>query len=267
MNFRHVYAIALRQYFLIWSNPTRFVQYFLWAAIDIILWGFITKYFAGIGGAVFALAPALLGGVVLWNFLIRTMQGISTSFFEDVWSRNFLNFFASPLSMGEYILGLVSTSIVTTSFSFMMMIILVSVFFGFSIFSFGLPLIAFMLVLFLFGVALGILAVGMVLRLGPAAEWFVWPIPAMLSPFVGVFYPISTLPYWMQVVGKGLPPTYVFEGMRALILHGATSLPDLFVGGALSLAYIILMYAFFKSVYQHAIRSGLIARYSAETSS
>jgi ABC-2 type transport system permease protein len=243
------------------------VQYFLWAAIDVVLWGFITKYLSGVGGAVFSLAPALLGAVVLWNFLIRTMQGISTAFFEDVWSRNFLNIFASPLTMGEYILGLVSTSTVTTTFSFLMMIILTALLFNFSIFSFGLPLLAFILVLFFFGVSLGIFAVALVLRLGPAAEWFVWPIPAVISPFVGVYYPISTLPYWMQLVGQAFPPTYVFEGMRALLLHGTISLSNLFIGGALSLAYIVLMYAFFRAVYRHAIRSGLIARYSAETSS
>ena len=29
------------------------------------------------------------------------------------------------------------------------------------------------------------------LRLGPAAEWFIWPIPALISPFAGVFYPLT----------------------------------------------------------------------------
>src|SRR5581483_5510750 len=81
--------------------------------------------------------------------------------------------------------------------------------------------VPYILILFVFGIALGIFASAMVLRLGPAAEWFVWPIPAVLSPFAGVFYPLSTLPAWMRGIGRILPASYVFEGLRgALVGHG-----------------------------------------------
>jgi len=33
----------------------------------------------------------------------------------------------------------------------------------------------------------------------------------------GVYYPVSVLPHWLQYVAWALPPTYVFEGMRALL--------------------------------------------------
>jgi len=63
------------------------------------------------------LLPTLLGGVLLWDFCTRIMQGVSTAFLEDVWSRNFLNLFASPLSISEYIAGLVITSVMTSGSS------------------------------------------------------------------------------------------------------------------------------------------------------
>ena len=78
-------------------------------------------------------------------------------------------------------------------------------------------LAGFVLVLFLFGMALGVAAIAIVLRMGPAAEWFVWPIPALLSPFAAVYYPLSTLPRPMQWFSRLLPPSYVFEGMRAVV--------------------------------------------------
>ena len=78
------------------------------------------------------------------------------------------------------------------------MLVLATAVFGLSFFTTALLLVPFLLVLFLFGIALGILASALVLRLGPPSEWFVWPIPALLSPFAGVFYPLSTLPAWMQ---------------------------------------------------------------------
>jgi ABC-2 type transport system permease protein len=121
--------------------------------------------------------------------------------------------------------------------------------------------------LFLFGIALGIIAAGMVLRLGPASEWLVWPIPALLSPFAGVFYPLATLPAWMQGVAKVLPPSYVFEGMRALLSGEPHDVRPLLWGLGIALVQILLAAWGFRQIYRHAVRTGLLARYSAESSS
>ena len=105
----------------------------------------------------------------------------------------------------------------------------------------------------------------MVLRLGPASEWFVWPIPAMISPFVGVFYPIATLPAWMQYVSKILPLSYVFEGMRGVVSGGTFSPGALLIGGCIAVLDVIIACWFFGVVHRYAVRTGLIARYSAES--
>jgi ABC-2 type transport system permease protein len=120
-------------------------------------------------------------------------------------------------------------------------------------------------VLFLFGIAAGIFGVAVVLRLGPAAEWLIWPIPALLSPFVGVFYPLATLPRWMQDIAHILPPSYVFEGMRAVVQGGTVSRFNLLLGAFLAILDVLLASWFFTRVYRHAVRTGLIARYSAES--
>ena len=126
-------------------------------------------------------------------------------------------------------------------------------------------LVPFLLVLFLSGIALGIVGSAVVLRLGPAAEWFIWPIPALLSPFAGVFYPLSTLPGWMQFLAHLLPLSYVFEGVRQVVAGRPVSLPALVVGAGLAILYLLLACWFFTSVYHYAVRTGLIARYSAES--
>ena len=122
-----------------------------------------------------------------------------------------------------------------------------------------------LLVLFLFGVGLGIVGAAIVLRFGPATEWFIWPIPALVSPFAGVFYPITTLPRWMQLVSRLLPPAYVFENLRAIVSGGAASAPALMWAVALAVIYVFLGSWTFVRVYRHSVRTGLIARYSAET--
>jgi len=203
--------------------------------------------------------------VLLWDFLIRILQGVTMAFFEDVWSRNFLNIFATPLSIWEYLGGLVLSSIATSGIGLAVMLALAAGFFGLSFLSYGAALAGFLLSLFLFGIALGVFASAAVLRLGPAAEWFIWPIPALLSPFVGVFYPLSTLPKWMQMVSRLLPPSYVFEGMRRVISGRAASPLALVWSVVFSAMYVVLACWVFARVYRYAVRTGLIARYSAES--
>ena len=265
MNGRRVWAIVSRQLYLYRGSPQRVLPMFAWVVIDILLWGFITRYLNQVSHAGFNFVPALLGAVLLWDFLTRIMQGVTMAFFEDVWSRNFLNFFATPLRISEYLSGLVLTGIASSLLGLIAMLIMASAVFGLSFLTFGAALVPFLLVLFLSGIALGIFGAGIVLRLGPASEWLIWPIPSLVSPFAGVFYPIAVLPGWMQAISRVLPPSYVFEGMRAVVAGKPAPWDRLALGGGLALIYVLLACLFFASVYRYAIRTGLIARYSAET--
>ena len=239
------------------------MQIFIWILLEIVLWGFISRYVSTLTETDFTIV--FLGSILLWEFLVRVMQGLTLAFFEDVWSRNFLNIFSSPLSIGEYTLGLVASTIFTSLMGLAGMLLLAGFVFGLDFAVYGLLFIPYLLILFLTGVALGIFGVGLVLRLGPSAEWFIWPIPALLAPFAGVFYPIETLPQWMQYVSLALPPSYIFEGMRTLLSESTVDFSLLALSAVLSILYIALAYWYMHSVYRRAVRTGLLARYSAET--
>jgi len=265
MRLRRVAAIVLRHFYLIRGSLSRVVPLFVWVAIDMVLWGFITRYLSTGTSFRFSLITTLLGAVLLWDFQARVMQGVTMAFFEDVWSRNFLNVFASPLRLSEYLGGLVLSSIATSALGLAVMLLVATAAFGLSFAAYGLLLAPFFLLLFLFGIALGIAGTALVLRLGPSAEWFIWPIPAVLAPFACVFYPLATLPVWMRPVARLLPPSYVFEGMRAVVAGGAAPLAPLAWGSLLAALYILLACWIFRSVHRYAVRTGLVARYSAET--
>jgi ABC-2 type transport system permease protein len=265
MNLRRVGAIVLRQYYLMRGSPTRLVPLFAWVAIDIVLWGFLARYLSSVAPQGPNFTFTLLGAVLLWDFFTRIMHGVTTAFLEDVWSRNFLNLFATPLAVSEYVSGLVLTSIATSLIGLVVMLLLATVVFGFSFLAYGALFVPFVCVLFLFGIALGIVASALVLRLGPASEWLIWPIPALLSPFAAVFYPLSVLPSWMRCVAHALPPSYVFEGMRAIIAGQPFDRSLLVWGVLLAIAQIAIAYWIFVRVYRSTVRSGLLARYSAES--
>lgn len=241
------------------------IPLFAWIAIDIVLWGFITKYLNSVSGSGVNFVPSLLGAVLLWDFLTRVMQGVTMGFLEDVWTRNFLNVFASPLEIGDYLGGLVMSAFATSLVGLVVMMLIVTFVFDLPFSVYGVAFAPFLLILFGFGIALGILATAVVLRLGPAAEWFVWPIPAMVSPFAGVFYPVSVLPSWMRAISRCLPASYVFESLRTLVAGGPLPVDALLIGGALTIAYLILACVVFARTFRFAVRTGLLARYSAES--
>ncbi len=265
MNPSRVAAVVLRQYYLLRGSFARVLPLFAWVAVDMVLWGYMTRYLDSVTGARVGFVATLLGSVLLWDFFTRVMNGVSIAFFEDLWSRNFLNVFASPLTIPEYLTGLVLTSVATSAVGLAAMIVLAAGVFGLSFAAYGAALLPYLLILFVFGVALGILATALVLRLGPAAEWFVWPIPALVAPFAGVFYPVATLPLWMRAVARAVPPSYVFEAIRAVAAGGSASGAGLARGAALAAAYVALSCWVFAATYRRCVRTGMLARYSAES--
>ncbi len=268
MNLSRLSAIFIRQLFLFKANPTRLAGIFVWLLIDIIQWGFISKYLGSLGEATFSFTTVILGAIILWGFMTRIQQGIMMAFLEDIWSQNFINFFASPLTIREYLGGLVATSLITGLAGFLAMTALSGLLFGYNVFRLGFLILPFMVILLIFGMAMGIFISAMIFRLGPSAEWLGWPIPMLLSIVAGVYYPVSTLPEALRIVALAVPPSYVFESMRTLVTTGVFSGPllsHLFAGALLSAVYLLLASLFFVRIYRANLVSGSIARFNAET--
>lgn len=265
MKLRPTYAIMYRYFCILRGSPDRILGLYIWMLIDMVLWGFISSYIGQLVAPGFNAISAFLGAVLLANFYSRVMLNTNMTFFEDMWSRNLLNLFASPLTITEYLVGLILCGLITSSVGLLIAFGSASLLFGFSPLVYGPTLLPFLAILCLFGIALGIFGCAVVLSRGSSAEWFIWPIPAIISPFVGVYYPVATLPEWMQSVAQLLPPSYVFEGLRHVLNGEPASLSTLAQGAGLSLGYILVASLFFLRIYRRGMRTGRIARYSAES--
>lgn len=234
------------------------------STLEIALWGVITLYLLDVGGGQFHFMTFFLGAIIFWNFLIRIQHGITVSFLEDVWARNFMHLFSSPLSFGEYLLGLLVMSVFQTIVAIGFMALLAWTLFAYNIFQFGVAMIPFVAVLFVFGWALGVLTVAIILRLGPSSDILAWSIPALFMPLVGVFYPVSTLPKFLQPLSWVLPPTYVFEGLRGIVASQSFDSSRFIT--ALLLAVILLVLAYLISLrsYRWVLRTGRFTRFMTE---
>jgi ABC-2 type transport system permease protein len=129
-------------------------------------------------------------------------------------------------------------------------------FFGYSIYTLGLPLLAFFVILQMFSWSIGLAMSGLVMRVGQSAESFAWAAVFVLMPVSGVYYPISVLPNWLQVVAWGLPPAYVFEGMRSIMLEKTVHWDMLAVAFGLSAVYLVIGFQVFQWFFRSSRRAG-----------
>jgi ABC-2 type transport system permease protein len=215
---RRIAAMMLRYWYLLRGSWSRFLDLVYWPTVQMLTWGFLQYYIANNAGFFARAGGTFIGAVLLWDILFRGQLGFSTSFLEEMWSRNIGNLMMSPLRPFEFITALMVMSVVRLSIGLVPVTLLAIAFFGFNLYAFGLALVAFFINLMLTSWAVGIFVSGLILRNGMGAENFAWSIMFLFMPLTCVYYPVTTLPTWLQPVAWMLPPTYVFEGMRALLI-------------------------------------------------
>jgi len=214
-----VAAMVLRYVYLLRSSWTRLLELIYWPAVQLFVWGFLQFYIAQNSGFFARASGIFIAAVLMWDVLFRGQLGFSVSFLEEMWSRNLTNLMISPLRPMEFVCALMIMSLIRLAIGMLPVTFLAMAFFGFNVYSLGLALAAFFLNLILTSWAVGIVVAGVLLRNGMGAESLAWTLMFVLMPLTCVYYPVSVLPDWLQVIAWTLPPTYVFEGMRALLME------------------------------------------------
>jgi ABC-2 type transport system permease protein len=216
---RRIGAMIARYWYLLRSSWPRLLELIYWPAVQMLMWGFLQLYIGENSGFFARAGGTFIGAVLLWDILFRGQLGFSVSFLEEMWSRNLANLMISPLRPSEFVMALMVMSIVRLAIGMVPVSLLAIGFFGFNLYGLGLALAAFFANLILTSWAVGIFVSGLVMRNGLGAESFAWTIMFLLMPLACVYYPVAVLPGWLQWVALALPPTYVFEGMRSLLIE------------------------------------------------
>ena len=216
---RRVFAMVLRHWYLLSSSWPRLLDLMYWPAVQMLMWGFLQMYVSqNAGSPVMRAAGTFIGAVMLWDVLFRGQLGFSISFLEEMYARNMGNLMMSPLRPIEFVLALMIQSIIRLAIGMVPVSLLAIWWFDFNLWAMGLALAVFFMNLLLTSWAIGIIVSGILLRHGLGAENMAWGFMFLMLPFTCVYYPVSVLPSWLQTVAWVLPPTYVFEGMRALLI-------------------------------------------------
>jgi ABC-2 type transport system permease protein len=216
---RRIAAMIARYSYLLRSSWPRLLELIYWPTVQMLMWGFLQLYIGENSGFFARAGGTFIGAVLLWDILFRGQLGFSVSFLEEMWSRNLANLMISPLRPIEFVMALMVMSLVRLAIGMVPVSLLAIAFFGFNLYGLGLALAAFFANLILTSWAVGIFVSGLVMRNGLGAESFAWTIMFLVMPLACVYYPVAVLPGWLQWVSLALPPTYVFEGMRGLLIE------------------------------------------------
>ncbi len=253
-----ILAMLMRHWYLLASSWTRIVELIYWPAVQMIMWGFLSQFLAEKTSYVAQAFGVFLAGMMLWDSMFRVQLGVAISFLEEMWSRNLGNLFVSPLRPSEFAVSVLLMGAIRTLVGMIPVSLMAWLFFDFSVYGMGLALAAFFASLMMFGWAIGIAVCGLIMRHGLGAESAAWGAMFLILPVAAVYYPVSVLPGWLQPVAWAMPPAYVFEGMRALLIDGVVRGDLLFGAFALNLVYLALGFAAFLGWFEDARRRGLL---------
>ncbi len=255
---RRIGALVRRYVYLLLSSGVRLIELIYWPFLQMLTWGFLQTYLAGTTSPLAQGAGVLIGSVLLWDILFRSKIGFSTTFIEEMWSRNLGNLLTSPLRAYELVAALCLWSVIRLSVSMVPVAIAAYFLFGFNLLDLGVALAAFFAVLVLTSWSLGLISAGVILRYGLGAEELAWSLAFLLLPLCCVYYPVSVLPDWLKIVALALPPTHVFEGMRSILLRHVFDARELWWALSLNAVYLLAGYMIFRRFLGSARQNGTL---------
>lgn len=212
-----VRAVARRHAYVLQRAPQRWFDVVFWPVVDATLFGALGVYFSRSSGLGADGVGYLLSGIILFHVVFQAEISLATGFMEETWSRNLLNMMVTPLKESEFVGGVVLFGLAKLLIAMVTVSVAAFALFAFRITSLGIALIPIVAVLLVVGYSVGLVVIGLILRVGQGAEILAWGLLAMAMPLSGIFYPISALPGFLQPVSWVLPTTHAFAAAHAVV--------------------------------------------------
>ena len=261
MKIYRIYAIILRFNYLFRHSYDRITDAFYWPTIDLMIWGLTSSFLLTFAPNAPQIILIVLSGQIFWLIVWRAQFEITVNLLEELWNKNLINIFVSPIKFSELILSFMFIGIMKVTISFPFALMLVYFLYKIKLFFFGWYFIPIIILLFMTGWLVGFFVAGIILRFGTKVQTLAWSFVWAIGPFAAIYYPVSTLPLWAQKISALIPVSYVFEGIREIINTGRLDPNLLYISFALNLIYLILSIIFFHSSFKKVLEKGLVKVY------
>ena len=260
MKWYRIIALIYKYWCLSYRSLDRIFDIFYWPVVGLLVWGFTSNYIKDFSNANI-IVNFFMGGAILFTFFWRAQTDIGTFILEDFWSRNLYNIFSTPVKLLELLVSISLIGIIRSFISFLLLTVLASILYSFNILKMGvLPILLFSTNLMFFGWVVGIFVSALIFRFGLRIQVFAWSLGFLIEPFSCVYYPLASLPAWMQKISMVLPTTYIFEGMRFAYTKNSISFELLFKAYLITFILLLLSYIFFIYAFNQAKKIGVLVR-------
>ena len=206
----------------------------------------------------------LLVGTLIWQYLSVIFYAISEMIAWERWEGTIEYTFMAPVSRPTHLVG---TTLFAIGYGIVRTLVILAIVAGFFRLDLGGANLIGAVLMLLAGsvsfVGLGILAAVLPLLYPERGAQMTNAVAAILLLISGVYYPVETLPAWLQTIAAASPATYVIEGMRACLLRGESTLslvPTIFTLIGVGLGVIVVGLFIFRYVEAYAKRSGRLKR-------
>lgn len=262
MNWRRVFGIIEKYIHESRRDIFRIFDVFWWPAFQLFVWGLFSVYLQRVSPNALNIVSILLGAVMLWSFFDRASRDVSIIMVVEMWNRNLVNLFASPLKISEYLMGIMVVAITKLAVSALFLVFLASVLYSFHIGSIGWYFIPATVGLTMLGWSISLITQSCLLRFGQSVEVFIWAAATLVQPFSCVFYPVSSLPLWGRMIAMALPSTYLFENMRRVMNGQPVDMTGLGISFGLNVLYLVVaLWIFYQSFAQAKVRGALTKQF------
>lgn len=261
MNIHRIYAIVIRHLYVWPRGLERFMWSVGWPMVSLFSWGLTAAYLQSISMSSISITTLILGGIIFWSITTRAQLETTVNFMDEVWNKNLINIFSSPLTIGEFLAATIILDIIKFVISTLILIVIAYLLYSLNIIGFGWYLPFFIINLLIFGWTVGFLIIGMMLRLGGRnIQELAWALLGFVAPFSCVYYPIASLPDWAQKIAVFLPTTYVFEEMRRFMFSHSVIWENLLLSLLLNLFYLMLSLIFVFTMFEKARELGSLTK-------
>ncbi len=257
MKIYRIKAVVLRHLILTFRDFHRFIDLIYWPLLEIIIWGFTARWIQGNNIHTINMSLVLLSALVFWQVILRSQLEISFSFLDELWSHNLINLFSTPIKISEWIIAVMIVGFLKSMFTFLFGAYVIWVFYGLNILKPGYILIVYLIMMIAIGWAIGFLTTAAVAYWGQKIQTLAWVMGWFFAPFSGVFYPISVLPHWAQMIAQCIPMSYLFESLRSIITTNVLPLHLLAICFFLILVYLMCAILLFKFAFEKSKIWGL----------
>lgn len=257
MVWARVKAVIWRHFYNFKHSWDRLSDAFYWPAMDIFIWGLTSVYISEATVEIPNIVMLLMTGLVFWMIVWRGQYEITVNLLEEMWNSNLVNLFTTPLTVYEWMVGVVFLGIMKMVMTISFAGLLVGLLYSVNVFRFGWLLLPFMSLLLMFGWSVGFIVAGLIVRFGMRIQTLAWTGIYLLAPFSAIYYPVSSLPNWAQTVARWTPTSYVFEGMRSVIFTGTMDQANLSKSLILTIMFFMAAIGFFLIMFNQSRKTGL----------